>query len=233
MSFGAGVNTTALMVLLTKKKMPLDVAVFADTGDELPETYETVKVAQEYLARYGVELVTVKSKNSTLYETCMRRKVIPSKVWRWSTRDFKIRPIHAYYKSLNSHIFEYLGIAYDEVERMKASKEGYITSLFPLIDRHLTRSDCVSIIEKAGLPMPIKSGCFICPFSPIWRWKYIHDAHPALYRKAMRLEESTKFYPSVKLTGQSLRGLAKQRFKVDGRIPLLPADEPCGAYCMA
>ena len=30
--------------------MPLDEAVFADTGGEVPETYEYLKVAREYLA---------------------------------------------------------------------------------------------------------------------------------------------------------------------------------------
>jgi 3'-phosphoadenosine 5'-phosphosulfate sulfotransferase (PAPS reductase)/FAD synthetase len=122
LSYGAGVNTTALMVLLLKMKMRFDVAVFADTGTELPETYGYLPIAQKYLKEHGVELKVVKSVVGSLYDTCKRRRVVPSKIWRWSTRDYKITPIHHYYKSLGTPICEYLGIGYDEIERLKPSK---------------------------------------------------------------------------------------------------------------
>ena len=230
LSFGSGVNTFGLMVLLVREKMPFDVAVFADTGCELPETYQALDVARGYLERHGIELKVVKSKSGmSLFEKCAERKVLPSTLWRWSTRDFKITPIHAYYRSLGTHINEYLGIAYDEVERMKESREDYITSLFPLIDRKMTREDCIRLIKSARLPVPIKSGCYVCPFSPIWRWKYIHENHPDIYRKVMKLEEGNKHFPSQTLTGQTLRGLVKSDFTINGKMPL---DAPCGAYCM-
>lgn len=228
LSYGAGVNTSALMVLLVRKKMPFDVAVFADTGTELPETYEYLKVTREYLDKHGVEFKVLKPSAGNLYETCVRRKVIPSTLWRWSTRDYKIRPIHNFYKSLGTHINEYLGIAYDEVERMKASRENYITSVFPLIDYKMTREDCVRLIKSARLPVPIKSGCYVCPFVPISRWEYIYKNHPGIYKKVMALEESNKHFPKQSYTEQTLRGLIKSNFAVNGKIPL---EAPCGAFC--
>ena len=39
LSLGAGVNSTALLIYLVKNRMPLDYVVFADTGNEMPETY--------------------------------------------------------------------------------------------------------------------------------------------------------------------------------------------------
>ncbi len=229
LSYGAGVNTSGLMVLLVRKKMPLDIAVFADTGSELPETYEYLKVTSEYLDKHGVEFKVLKPTAGVLYDTCVRRKVIPSTLWRWSTRDYKIRPIHKFYKSLGTHINEYLGIAYDEIERMKASREDYITSIFPLIDHKMTREDCVRLIKSARVPVPIKSGCYVCPFVPISRWEYIYKTHPGIYRKVMKLEESNKHFPKQTLTGQTLRGLVKSNFTVSGKIPL---ESPCGAFCM-
>jgi hypothetical protein len=231
LSFGAGVNTAALMVLLYRKKMPFDEAVFADTGGELPETYLFLEVARKYLERRSKRLVVVKSKSGTLYDTCRRREVIPSQVWRWSTRDYKVAPIHAYYRSLGCHVHEYLGIAYDEVHRMKASRETYITSHFPLVDFKLTRADCISLIRSARLPVPVKSGCYFCPFNNIARWREINDLHPELYRKAMRLEESSKHFPQQRLTPRTLRALKGQAFHIDPVDPT--TDSPCGAYCMS
>src|SRR2546428_1421345 len=165
LSYGGGVNTTALMLLLVRRKMPLDEAVFADTGAELPETYRNIRLARRYLAKRDIPLKVVKSNNGTLFDTCKKRRVIPSQLWRWSTRDYKITPIRAYYRSLNSHIYEYLGIAYDEVERMKASSDPNVTSYFPLIDEKMTREDCIRMIRSEGLRVPVKSGCYFCPFN--------------------------------------------------------------------
>ncbi len=231
LSYGGGVNTTALMVLLVRKNMPFDLAVFADTGAELPETYSYLEVAQCYLERHGVGLKVVRSKNGTLYDTCKRRKVIPSKLWRWSTRDYKITPIHAYYRSLGTPIQEYLGIAYDEIERMKDNREPYITSRFPLIDWKMTREDCVKVIKSAHLPVPVKSGCFFCPFMDIPRWKALYTEHNDLFLKAMELEESSKHFPEQRLNIHTLRGLMENQFR--NGIPLRTlSDELCGAYCM-
>jgi hypothetical protein len=219
------------MVLLHRKKMPFDEAVFADTGGELPETYEFLSVAEDYLKRRGKKLVVVRSGSGTLYDTCARRAVIPSQIWRWSTRDYKVTPIHAYYRSLGCHVHEYLGIAYDEIHRMKASREPYVTSHFPLVDFKLTREDCVALIKSARLVVPVKSGCYFCPFNSVGRWKEIHALHPELYEKALALEESSKHFPNQRLTSLTLRGLRATSFGEEGAVT--GADSPCGAYCMA
>ncbi len=231
LSYGAGVNTTALMILLVKRRMPLDEAVFADTGAELEETYENVRLARTYLEKHGVPLTTVRSKTGTLFDTCVRRKVIPSQIWRWSTRDYKVTPIHAHYRSLKTHVYEYLGIAYDEIERMKANRKPYITSLFPLIDMKLRREDCLRIIEDEGFPVPIKSGCYFCPFNSESRWEYIWRHHPRKYAKAMWLEETSKHFPDQKLSRPTLRVLMETHFET--QLPVQVHEEPCGAYCMA
>jgi hypothetical protein len=64
---------------------------------------------------------------------------LPSAIWRWSTRDFKVTPILRHYRSFGGHVNQYLDIAFDEVERMKASRVDYVTNLYPLIQRRITR----------------------------------------------------------------------------------------------
>ena len=87
-------NSVALMILLLRESLPLDEAVFADTGGEVPETYEYLEVAREYLAVRNVHLTVVAKSGDSLYDTAWRRRVFPSAIWRWSTRDFKVTPIH-------------------------------------------------------------------------------------------------------------------------------------------
>src|SRR5438552_2082882 len=115
LSYGGGLNSFALLLLLLKSGRRLDEVVFADTGAELPETYAHINFVRKFLRSKGVAFTVVKSGNGSLYETCKRRRVIPSMIWRWSTRDYKITPIYAYYRSMGCHINQYLAIAWDEI----------------------------------------------------------------------------------------------------------------------
>jgi len=231
LSYGGGVNSTALMILLVQRKLPLNYIVFADTGSERPETYTYLRHARKYAEKNDIPFNIVKVRNGeTLYDRCRRRKVIPSKTWRWCTRDLKIRPIYAFYRSLNSRIYQYVGIDYDEVHRMKDNKTDYVTNVYPLIDYKLGRKQCIEIIRDAGLPVPIKSGCYFCPFRNNEDWSNLYQKHPDLFRKAIILEESNKYMPKQRLHPLTLRGLTKaMRYK---RLPLANQDSPCGSECM-
>lgn len=239
-SFGGGLNSAALMVLLVEQKAPLDEVVFADTGSEVPETYEFLKVARDYFEGHGIPLrVVTRPSGGSLYDACMKRRVIPSVIWRWSTRDFKVGPIHRYYRSLGAPVAQYLAIAYDEIERMKDSRVSYVRNLYPLVDQKITRERCTEIVAAAGLPVPVKSGCFFCPFNSADRWRWLQEEHPDLYLKSIRLEERSKHFPEQRLTDQVFRTrervtLRQLRNRILKNLPIRSSDAmpPCGGDCM-
>jgi hypothetical protein len=236
LSFGGGVNSVALMLMLLQDDAPLDEVVFADTGAEVPETYEYVDLARTLLAEHGIPLTVVRKNGPGLYETCQRRRVIPSAVWRWSTRDFKIQPIHRYYRSLGRPIVQYVAIAFDELERMKDSRVDYVENVYPLVDRRVSRAGCIEIISQAGLPPAVKSGCFFCPFNTLSRWAWLASAHPDLFEKAVALEEASKHFPNQRLTDQTYRRndtVLLRDLPVRAGFDLAVAPEiPCGGECM-
>ena len=242
LSYGGGVNTVALMVLLIRENMPFDEVVFADTGGEVPETYDYLSITKEFLRQHDIPFKTVTArKNEDLYSCSYRREVFPSAIWRWSTRDFKVRPIHSYYRTLGEHINQYMGIAFDEIDRMKDSLVDYVTNHYPLIENRITRQGCIEIIEAEGLPVPVKSGCFFCPFSSLDRWHWLYNIHPDLYQKAVDLEENSKHFPDQRLTDQvfrkrasiTLRELA-ERFEaqLDEDWAVEGTGAACGGECM-
>jgi hypothetical protein len=233
-SYGGGVNSTALIVFLIKNKFPIDYVVFSDTGDEMPETYDYVKIMQKYLARKKVPFKIVKVRNGdSLSDRCLRRRVVPSQLWRWCTRDMKVTPIHAFYRSLKSHIYQYMGIDYGEFYRMKPSPADYVTNLYPLVDYKINRDECIKIIRKARLPIPVKSGCYFCPYNNMERWKEIYQSHPELYKFAMKIEENGKHMPKQTLApkGFTLRKLEKE-LKRNKDLPMIHVESPCGSECM-
>ena len=233
LSFGAGLNSTALLIMLVEKSYPLDEVVFADTGAEVPETYEHLKTVDSYLSKHGIPLKIVRSKNGTLYDTCTRRKVIPSQIWRWSTRDYKITPIYAHYRSFGVPVNQYLGIAYEERDRMKESGVPYVKNIFPLVEKKLNRQDCTDIICLADFDfsMPVRSGCFFCPFNSLSRWTEIHEKHKELFLKARELEENSKHFPKQKLMKWTL-GTLQEKLEKNESLPDVYVKRLCSSECL-
>ncbi len=124
---------------------------------------------------------------------------------------------------------------------MKDSRVEYVTNLYPLIDRRITRAGCMELIKSEGLPIPPRSACYFCPFNSVERWCWLFENHPELYEKAMALEEHSKHFPSQRLTDQAfrhhanipLRSLA-EIFRKGGQLPAVPVNDqqPCGAECL-
>lgn len=200
-SYGGGVNSTAMIIWLINNKKPIDYVVFADVGNEVPETYQFIeKHMKPYCEKHSIPFVTVYVKRRiSLWTNCFRLRKFPSMVWRWCTRDFKVRPIHKFYKSLKCDIVEYMGIDYGEVRRMKPSIDDYITKEYPLIDNKINRDDCVEIIHNENMPIPAKSGCFFCPYNNKERWTEIKEKYTDLYKLSEQLEKNSKHYPKQKL----------------------------------
>jgi hypothetical protein len=84
-----------------------------------------------------------------------------------------------------------LGISVDEVHRARTLPPLHWKALdYPLLSLHLTRDDCITIIQDAGLPVPPKSACWFCPFHSLSSWRDLRDNHPDLFEKATIFEDS-------------------------------------------
>ena len=236
-SYGGGVNSTAMILFLVENKFPLDYVVFSDTGDEMPGTYKYLEVMTKYLKEKDIPFEIVKSKSGkSLSQKCLERRVIPSQIWRWCTRDFKVTPIHAFYRRFKCHVYQYMGIDYGEVRRMKPAKVDYVTNLYPLIDFKIDRDGCTDLIQKAGLSIPVKSGCFLCKFNSMDRWYEIYQENPDLFEQAKIIEENNKHYGKQNLgpDGLTLREMERP-FKSGKYVPQKDSkkdDDPCGGECM-
>ena len=200
LSYGGGLNSTALLIYLIKNKMPLDMVIFSDTGDEHDYTYESVKFYKKYAEDHGIRFDIVKSTNNmSLYEYCYNKKITPSRMTRNCTKNFKITPMRQNITKVygkRSPTVLYIGIAYEEIHRMKDSDVKYIKNVFPLCDAKIDRDGCTKILEDEGLPIPKKSGCWYCPFKKKQEWIDMMKNEPEQYNKAMRLEMNNKYYPN-------------------------------------
>jgi len=202
LSFGAGVNSVALLVLRKLGKVQFDYVAFADTGAEHPETYEYIeKVCIPLCKEVGVSFVRVGS--PTLYEDYYEKKIIPFRMFRSCTDRYKIRPIRKWIEANLGEATIIIGIDAGESHRARYS-EGFS---YPLIEMDIDREGCQRIIEGNGYPLPIKSGCYFCPFTNLEGWTNLYNNHNDLFRMAEQFEQNCRAYPTYHLTDKPLKDL--------------------------
>lgn len=86
----------------------------------------------------------------------------------------------------------HLGISLDEWQRMKPSKVGFITNRFPLIDRRLTRKNCIDWLLARGLPVPHKSSCRRCPYHSDSHWLKMSQDSPDDFAHVVAFDDSLR-----------------------------------------
>ena len=189
LSFGGGVNSMALAILLHQGKVEgvTDwAAIFADTGNEKDATYEYVKNwAIPWFKEVGVPFVTV-SPPETVLERWQRLNVTGSRTLRTCTAHAKIRPINRFLKNGNEGI-QIVGIDAGEAHRARAADKRY-----PLVELDIDRDGCAEIIAGAGLPVPEKSGCWMCPFMRVGEVLALAKNEPEKFEIIAALEEASK-----------------------------------------
>ena len=198
LSFGAGVNSTALLFYLVNHSYPLDKVIFSDTKTELPETYVIIEKIKHYCKNKNIPFIIVGF--TDLYQYCEEKELLPSRMFRWCTAKFKVNPIKNYLKTLGE-TKQYIGFAYDESHRAKKFKD-----IYPLIDNKITRKGCIKIITEEGFPIPVKSGCYICPFQTKKSWRDLYLKHKELYLKSEKLEDNC-MRKDLTFTNQPLKNL--------------------------
>jgi len=190
LSLGAGVNSIALVVLLVGEGWHGPI-VMAATGCEWPETDAYVDTFKLWLADRDLAVTMLGpewrrgKKRMALIDYCEHYRVTPFAGARWCTSMWKIAPIHAWCTA-NDHdpATLLIGISAEESRRQP-------DKVRPLVDRGLDRNACARIIQAAGLEVPRKSSCWLCPFQSPRQWRDLLERHPDLFERAARLEEAS------------------------------------------
>ena len=189
-SFGAGINSTAMTIMLVNRGWRGPI-LFADTGTEWPETYCYIEYfEQEWLNPRGLAVTRLDGNyralvpgrdRRPLIEFCEHYRTTPMAGMRWCTQGWKTDVIDHWCEE-HGETEQLLAIALEERHRQKGR-------ICPLIEMQIDRRQCIKIVEGEGLQVPQKSTCYICPFQGVLRWRTLYENHPDLYERAAHLEE--------------------------------------------
>ena len=207
-SYGAGTNSTAILVGLFERGIVPDAITFADTGGEKPHTYLHLGEVNLWCLRNGFPPIDVlvgpmpqQQIDGSLENECLRLGKLPAKAYGFSSCSdkWKMEPQRRYNARFaaergisQSQITRLIGFDADEHSRVerglamaekKATKERY-----PLYEWGWGREDCVAAIARAGLPQPGKSACFFCPSSKKPEIIELAQRYPNLASRALEME---------------------------------------------
>lgn len=115
---------------------------------------------------------------------------------RQCTQDYKINPIRKEMRKLAGikrgqkeiTATSWIGISLDEIERMKDSRDLWCVHRWPLIEKRMTRLECLAWMQRRGYPMPPRSACYFCPYHSNSEWLRMEREEPHELEKAQEWE---------------------------------------------
>lgn len=227
LNFGGGVDSTAMLLRLVDLGVRPDYIMFADTGDEKPETYEHVHAMAVRLKDLGFTPLTIVRRNksrpsstgpgySTLEGNCLQNKTLPSLAYgrKACSLKWKVDPMDSFLKK-EPRIQETWAAGYKPIKLIgydcgkadsrrshKAEDDSYLY-WHPLREWGWNREDCEAYIESWDIDVPVKSACWYCPSSKPHEVKDLAHRHPELFRRAIAMEDNARPY------FQTIRGLGR------------------------
>lgn len=207
LSLGAGVQSSTLALMAAAGEVtPMPVAaVFADTGDEPASVYSWLDWLEKQLPFAVMRASNKTSLSAHVFSAIERGERVskpplftlpdtPSQaeglLTRDCTKDFKVSVIQRAVREIMrqqgaTKVVQWIGISLDEAIRMKPSRVGYSTHRWPLIEKRMTRHDCLRWMESHGFPKPPRSACVYCPHHSNAEWRRLRDEEPEAWDRAV------------------------------------------------
>lgn len=212
LSLGAGVQSSTLALMFARgdlAPMP-DAAIFADTGAEPQAVYTHLEWLKTVLP-FPVHLVQERHGLTANIEGAIKggrfagapffaqTETRAAPLRRQCTREFKIQPIIRKVRELvglekgrpgpkRIIVQQYIGISHDEAIRRKPSRVRWINHNWPLLERQMTRQDCLRWLEERQFPRPPRSACVYCPYRSDAEWAHLRDTDPEGFAEAVRVD---------------------------------------------
>lgn len=208
-SLSGGKDSTAMLLLMMERDMPIDVVLTADTGMEFPEMYEHIQKLDALLYRKrGIHITTLrhprgfeylmfeepKQKKSSIENRKLRGVSLYGNGWpgmtvRWCTGQLKTHLITKEVNRLKGeyNALHYVGIAADEPKRIRDEQ-------YPLVEWNITEQEALQICYDRGFDwgglyeIYHRCSCWCCPLQRIDELRKLRHHHPELWERLREMD---------------------------------------------
>lgn len=206
-SFGGGVQTNAMVILIAKGLLPLpDRIVFADTGAEMTETWDYMNMyTKPLLKSLGREIEIASHDLATVDMYSHKgRLLIPAytqngRLDTFCSSEWKMHVVRRHiggYEGNKDGVIMWMGMSTDEVGRLKTADVQWIENHWPLCDMPrkvgygvcMNRIECMKLIEDYGWSPSPRSACVHCPNLDNPQWIRMKKYAPQDFQRAIQTQ---------------------------------------------
>ena len=212
-SCSGGKDSVATLLLAKEHGEPLDEVVYCEvmfdpeTSGEMPEhrdfVYQKLKPFVEAVLHVPFIVLKAKKTYVDVFTHLITKGPNMGKPYGFAypgmcaiNRDCKIPPIRNYWKSNSEHVTQYIGIAFDEQERLMRMQG---TNRVSLLEKYgVTEDAATKMCVAYGLYSPAyaftkRNGCWFCPHCKEQEWTQLIFDHESLFDRLIELEHT---YPN-------------------------------------
>lgn len=209
-SLSGGKDSTAMLLLMIERGLPINTVLWADTGMEFPEMYDHIRKVDDYLYRErGIHITMLRHPKGFEYLMFEEEKQKPSSIenrqrlgvplygngWpgvkvRWCTGQLKTHLISKEVNRLKGEYqaLHYVGIAADEPKRIKNEQ-------YPLVDWGITEAEALKLCYDRGYDwgglyeIYHRCSCWCCPLQRIDELRKLRHHHPELWKRLRDMDQ--------------------------------------------
>ena len=199
-SFSGGKDSTAMLLMMLDKGMPIDKIVFCDTGMEFPQMYAHIEKVEKYIGR---TIYILKGKETYRFYLCdhvnQNFQVFyfhPYFRNRWCTRALKVQPFMKYIRQFND-VIEYHGIAADESYRTLKNQDSGRIIKYPLVEWGITEKQALEYCYNKGFDWGglykkfHRVSCWCCPLKRISEYRVLYNDYPELWAELVEMDKKS------------------------------------------
>lgn len=236
--FSCGAASAVATKLAIEKYGDAVVIYYNDTGSEHPDNTRFIRDCEAW---FGMEVNILRSdKFENIWEVFETRRFLVSAHGAPCTSEMKRIPGEKVWSVGDVEVFGYTS---DEGHRLDRFRRDNLERIIecPLIDRHLTKADCLGMLERVGIEIPAmyklgfrNNNCIGCVKArdSIDYWKRVRKHFPAVFDRTAKLERELDITINrVTKDGEKVRVFLDEIEEGDpkGADPKIS----CGLFCIA
>lgn len=222
--FSAGAASAAVAYLTPHADL-----VYCETGSEHADNVRFIADCESWLGRRVVRLKS--NEYADIWDVFARTRYINGPRGARCTVELKKRPRFAYQKAGDVHYFGYTDEERDRAKRFIDNNPD-IDARFPLIERSLSKQDCLAMVARAGIEIPAmyrlgykNNNCIGCPKGGAGYWSKIKSDFPDVFTKMSIIERD--------VGATCIKGMYLDELVPDASGYGSEPDMSCGLLCEA
>ena len=224
-------SAVATKLAIAESKYPVEV-VYCHVKEEHPDNMRFMKDCEKWFGQ-PITILQNETYNGSIYEVFEKRKYIVGVAGAPCTRLLKKEVRQKYEKPTDIQVFGYTVEEEDRVNRfIDANNDVKLWSI--LLEKKLNKSDCLAMIQRAGIELPAmyklgyqNNNCIGCVKGGMGYWNKIRVDFPETFDRMAKLE---------KTIGAKILKSKGERIWLDDLIPdtgHYPTEQAieCGIFC--